>query len=118
MKRKISIVGSTGSIGTQALEVIEKLQDKFEILALCAGSNIKKLNEQIEKFHPKFVVINSAEYKNDVIGCDNILIGDTGLEEICSNTDNDIILMACSGKIGLKPTLTAIKNRIDIARVC
>lgn len=115
MKRKISIVGSTGSIGTQALEVIEKLQDKFEILALCAGSNIKKLNEQIEKFHPKFVVINSAEYKNDVIGCDNILIGDTGLEEICSNTDNDIILMACSGKIGLKPTLTAIKNRIDIA---
>ncbi len=113
MKRKISIIGSTGSIGTQALEVIEKLGDRFEILALAAGSNIDKINEQIAKFHPKYVSVSKDADK--VIGCDNVLIGQEGLEEICSNTQNDIILMACSGKIGLKPTLTAIKNKINIA---
>ena len=113
MKRKISIIGSTGSIGTQALEVIDKLRDKFEIVALAAGSNIEKINEQISKFHPKYVSVSKDADK--VIGCDNVLIGQEGLEEICSNTDNDIILMACSGKIGLKPTLTAIQNKINIA---
>lgn len=113
MKRKISIIGSTGSIGTQALEVIDKLRDKFEIVALAAGSNIEKINEQISKFHPKYVSVSKDADK--VIGCDNVLIGQEGLEEICSNTENDIILMACSGKIGLKPTLTAIQNKINIA---
>ena len=54
MKRKISILGSTGSIGRQALEVIEKLQDKFEILALTAGGNTELLNEQIKRFNPKY----------------------------------------------------------------
>ena len=54
MKRKISILGSTGSIGRQALEVIEKLGDKFEIIALAAGGNIDLLNEQIKKFKPKY----------------------------------------------------------------
>ena len=53
-KRKISILGSTGSIGRQALEVIEKLNDRFEIIALAGGSNIELLNEQIAKFKPKY----------------------------------------------------------------
>lgn len=97
-KRKISIIGSTGSIGTQALEVIDKLRDKFEIIALAAGHNEKLLNEQAEKFKPKYTVL-----------------GEDGLEKICTDKENDIILVACSGKIGLKPTLKAIENGIDIA---
>ena len=97
-KRKISIIGSTGSIGTQALEVIDKLRDKFEIIALAGGHNVELLNRQAEKFKPKYTCL-----------------GEEGLERICSDKDNDIILVACSGKIGLKPTLTAIKNGIDIA---
>lgn len=113
MKKKISILGSTGSIGTQALEVIEQLADKFEIIALTAGGNIDKLNEQIAKFHPKYVCVSKDADK--VIGCNNVLEGNAGLEEICSNTDNDIILVAVSGKIGLRPTITAIKNHINIA---
>lgn len=113
MRKKISILGSTGSIGTQALEVIEKLQDKFEIISLTAGGNIDKLNEQIAKFHPKSVCVTKNADK--VIGCSNVLEGNDGLEEICSNTENDIILVAVSGKIGLKPTITAIKNHINIA---
>ena len=98
MKRKISIIGSTGSIGTQALEVIEKLQDKFEIIALAGGHNKELLAKQAEKFKPRYTCL-----------------GEEGLEQICTDKENDIILVACSGKIGLKPTLTAIRNGIDIA---
>lgn len=107
MKRKISILGSTGSIGRQALEVIEKLSDKFEVIALAAGHNTDLLNEQIKIFKPKYAyaddmdAIKGAEYRS--------------LEEICSDKSNDIILVAVSGKIGLKPTITAINNGIDIA---
>ena len=107
MKRKISILGSTGSIGRQALEVIEKLKDKFEIIALTAGGNIDLLNQQIEKYKPKYAFANDI----DSIKGAKVL----SLEEICSNKENDIILVAVSGKIGLKPTLTAISNGIDIA---
>ena len=107
-KRKISIIGSTGSIGTQALEVIEKLADKFEIIALAGGSNIELLKQQAEKFNPKFI------YASKPLTISGIKTADS-LEEICSDKENDIILVAVSGKIGLKPTLKAIENGIDIA---
>ena len=112
-RKKISIIGSTGSIGTQALEVIEKLNGKFEIIALAGGSNTELLKKQAEKFMPKYICHNSTNQLS-VSGA-KILHGSEGLEEICSNKENDIILVACSGKIGLKPTLTAIKNGINIA---
>ena len=131
MKRKISIIGSTGSIGTQALEVIEKLGDKFEIIALAGGHNVELLKKQAEKFKPKYICHNGnchSEAGNDMGSFASlkmtkaeeshkyqILHGPEGLEKICSDKENDIILVACSGKIGLKPTLTAIKNGIDIA---
>lgn len=118
MARKITILGSTGSIGTQALQVLEALKGKFEVTALSAGHNIPLLSEQIEKFHPKKVCVQTQEcaciltkkFKNQ-----DVVYGDEGLIELCSDTENDIILVAVSGKIGLKPTLTAIKNNIDIA---
>ena len=113
-KKKISIIGSTGSIGTQALEVIEKLQDKFEIIALAGGHNVELLKKQAEKFKPKYICHN-AQTDNCESNSYKILHGSEGLEEICSNKENDIILVACSGKIGLRPTLTAIRNGIDIA---
>ena len=105
--RKISILGSTGSIGRQALEVIEKLPGKFEIVALSAGSNIDLLNEQIKKFKPKYASASDLSLIEGAIP--------VTLDDICSNKENDIILVAVSGKIGLKPTITAIYNGIDIA---
>ena len=114
-KRKISILGSTGSIGTQALEVIEKLQDKFEIIALTAGSNIELLKQQAQKFKPKYVCIGKPDSQMVNIDGVEVLYGEDGLEQICSDKENDIILVAVSGKVGLKPTLTAIENGIDIA---
>ena len=107
-KRCISIIGSTGSIGTQALEVIEKLQDKFEIIALAGGNNVELLKSQAEKFKPKYIY---ASKPISVSGTKTL----SSLDEIAANKENDIILVACSGKIGLKPTLKAIENGIDIA---
>ena len=107
MKRKISILGSTGSIGRQALEVIEKLNDKFEIIALAGGNNTELLNQQIAKFKPKYAFSNKP---NEIIGAKYL-----SLDEICADTTNDIILVAVSGKIGLQPTITAINSGIDIA---
>ena len=100
MRRKISIFGSTGSIGIQALEVLEQLSDKFEIYGLCAGSNTDLLNEQIKKFNPKKVCVAKNPEK---VNFKNVLYGE------------DIILMAVSGRYGLKPTIAAINNGIDIA---
>ena len=114
-KRKISILGSTGSIGTQALEVIEKLQNKFEIIALSGGSNVELLKQQALKFKPKYICSGKEiSEKIDIPGV-KTLYGSDGLDEICSNKENDIILVAVSGKIGLKPTLKAIDNGINIA---
>lgn len=152
-KRKISIIGSTGSIGTQALEVIEKLQDRFEIIALAGGNNVELLKKQAEKFKPKYICYNQTNSSSPLAPCGRgknhlvnvselsdlgegsensstpfagegfsdgktsyqILHGEEGLNKICSDKENDIILVACSGKIGLKPTLKAIENGIDIA---
>lgn len=117
-KKQISILGSTGSIGTQALEVIEKLRNNFEIFALSGGDNINLLRKQIKKFRPKIVSVKSNDSKLELekeFSDIKFLSGDEGLEEICSNNETDIILVAVSGKIGLKPTLTAIKNKINIA---
>lgn len=117
-KKQISIIGSTGSIGTQTLEVLERLHDQFEIIAISGGDNLPLLMQQIQKFKPKFVCTRSCSVSlelkrrfNDV----KFLCGDEGLEEICSNKDNDLIVMAVSGKTGLKPTLTAMKNKINVA---
>lgn len=112
MKKKVTIFGSTGSIGIQALEVLEKLQDKFEIYGLCAGSNADLLNEQIKKFNPKKVCVSKNANQ---VNFNSILVGENGMLELASDKNNDIILMAVSGRFGLKPTLAAIENGIDIA---
>ncbi len=118
MIKKIAILGSTGSIGTQALEVIEKLRDRFELIAISGGNNIELLKQQIKKFHPKYVSVKSKE--NETILKEefpfiNIYSGDEGLSKIASIEEIELILVAVSGKIGLKPTLKAIQNKKNIA---
>lgn len=118
MKKKITILGSTGSIGTQALEVLEKLDSKFEVIALSAGDNIELLSEQIKKFLPKIVCTKNKEHADELINRFSdvsFVYGEKGLVELCKNKDNDIILVAVSGRIGLKPTIAAIESGIDIA---
>lgn len=116
--KKITILGSTGSIGTQALEVIGKLQGEFDVIALSCGRNIELVKKQIEKFKPQYVCTqNEDDAKNltEIFPKIKFVYGTEGLIEIAQNKENDIVLVAVSGKIGLKPTIAAIKNNIDIA---
>lgn len=116
--KTISILGSTGSIGRQALEVIDGLSGKFNIHALCAGNNIELLKEQIKKYNPKKVCVKNAEDVKDLQSkFPNIefFFGDEGLIEIAQDGTNELVLIAVSGIAGLYPTLAAINTGTDIA---
>ena len=118
MKKKISILGSTGSIGRQALEVVENSPEKFEIYGIAAGKNIEILKEQINKFHPEIVSVQNEEIANELakfVKDIPILYGDEGLIEIAQNKKNSLVLIAVTGLVGLYPTLAAIDNNIDVA---
>ena len=116
--KKILLLGSTGSIGVNALEVIRKFNDKFEVFGLTANSNIELLQEQIKEFRPKFVVVRNKkkfeELKNIVKGCE-LLSGEEGLVEVAKNGDYDILVSALVGFAGLAPTIESIKRGKRIA---
>jgi len=116
--KTISILGSTGSIGTQALEVVEKNKDKFSIYALSCGNNIELFKEQIRKFRPKKVSVKTKESALELekeFPKLEIMHGPEGLVEIAQDATNNLILVALSGFAGLYPTLAAINAKIDIA---
>ncbi|WP_020530936.1 1-deoxy-D-xylulose-5-phosphate reductoisomerase [Flexithrix dorotheae] len=119
-KKKIAILGSTGSIGTQSLEVIQANRDKFEVLVLTAQNNADLLIQQAQKFSPSKVVIgNEAKYQSvkEALSSKGIevLSGAKALEEVVSMDDIDIVLTALVGYSGLKPTIKAIQAGKDIA---
>lgn len=119
-KKRLSILGSTGSIGTQTLEVVDEFPDAFDISALTCESNIDKIAEQAAKYHPEKVVIHNPEKAKEFeekygkeLGV-KTLSGTEGLIEAASE-DCDVVLTAVSGMIGLEPTLAAANNGVDIA---
>ena len=115
---KISILGSTGSIGRQAVEVIQKMSGFFEVVSLCGGDNIEVIKEQIKLLNPQNVCVKTEENALKLqkeFPKINVLFGDKGLIEVASDKTNDRILVSVSGKTGLKPTLAAIENGIDVA---
>jgi 1-deoxy-D-xylulose-5-phosphate reductoisomerase len=119
--KKITILGSTGSIGSSALDVIEKNPERFQVVALAAGQNVSLLKKQIEKFRPKLVAVStkkSALKLREALTTKNkvkILYDEKGLKEIASLPAADIIISAISGAAGLMPTLAAIEAGKDIA---
>jgi len=119
-KRKIAILGSTGSIGTQALEVISEHADLFEVEVLTANSNSALLIKQAKKFKPNTVVIgNEDKYKevNDALSDLGIKVfaGEQSLEDVVEGENIDVVLTALVGYSGLKPTIKAIKAGKNIA---
>ena len=115
---KISIIGSTGSIGRQAIEVIQNMPGFFEVVSLTGGDNIEELKKQIELVKPKNVCVKSEQNALKLqkeFPKINFLFGDKGLIDIASDRTNERILVSVSGKTGLKPTLAAIENGIDVA---
>ncbi len=119
-KKKIAILGSTGSIGTQALVVISEHPSLFEVEILTANENSALLIEQAKKFNPNIVVIkNEKKYTqvNDALFDLGIKVfaGEKSLEEVVEGKDIDLILTALVGYSGLKPTIRAIKTGKNIA---
>lgn len=118
MNKTVSVLGSTGSIGTQSLEVCEK--HGFRVCGLSANNNTDLLEKQTRKFRPEYVCIYNeekyAELKNRLSDTDvKILCGMDGLCEIASLEQNDIVLNSVVGMVGLLPTLTAINAKKDVA---
>jgi 1-deoxy-D-xylulose-5-phosphate reductoisomerase len=119
-KKKIVILGSTGSVGVSALKVIQKLSDQFEVVGLTAGKNIKMLIQQIHAFKPKLAAIQDVnlfnELKQQTHGLPTrVLAGEAGIEEVAVQETKPLLLSAIVGGAGLKPTLSAICNGQNIA---
>jgi 1-deoxy-D-xylulose-5-phosphate reductoisomerase len=119
-KKRIAIFGSTGSIGTQALEVIATNADKFSVEVLTAQNNDELLVQQAILFNPNIVVIGDekkyAKVKDALSSTDiKVFTGEKSLEEVASMDCYDMMLAAIVGFAGLKPTLRAIENKKIVA---
>ncbi|MGB3106081.1 1-deoxy-D-xylulose-5-phosphate reductoisomerase [Sphingobacterium siyangense] len=119
-KKGIAILGATGSIGTQALDVIRAFPTKFEAIVLTCGSNATLLVKQALEFKPKAVVVTDSlqySYVQDALKGHDIavLLGEAGLVEVVQYEEVDVVLNAIVGSAGLKPTVKAIQSKKDIA---
>ena len=118
--KKIAILGSTGSIGTQTLDVISNNFNEFKIELISANSNYKLLIKQAIKYTPKTIIfgnkIKSKLIEDSLAHLNiNIIYGEDALNNFIDYCDIDMVVTALVGKSGLIPTITAIKNNIDIA---
>ncbi|MCR5793385.1 MAG: 1-deoxy-D-xylulose-5-phosphate reductoisomerase [Lachnospiraceae bacterium] len=124
--KKIAILGSTGSIGTQTLEVVRQHADRLEVTALAAGSRIDDLEQQIKEFYPNVVALweesKAKELQNRLSSSTDerlkrvqVLYGMEGLIACATEEEADIVVGAVVGMIGIRPTMEAIKAKKDIA---
>ena len=120
MRKRLSILGSTGSIGTNALKVISSLNDAFEITYLSTYKNVELLFDQVKKYTPKAVVVvdevaaKKIESAIEALGID-LLTGRAGLLDLSQRSDIDIMLNALVGASGMEPTLNAINAGVNVA---
>lgn len=118
IKHKVVIIGSTGSIGEQALEVISHHSERFQVVGLGAGRNVKRLVEQARQFRPRAVAIGEQSHYPHLrqqAGSVETVAGEEGLCYLASLEEADLVLVAVSGAVGILPTTTAIKAGKTIA---
>jgi 1-deoxy-D-xylulose-5-phosphate reductoisomerase len=118
-KKRIAILGSTGSIGRQTLDVISAFKDEFEVIGLAAGSNAQLLAEQIKEHNPRFVSVKDSTLAQELKAIlknpsFEIFWGDIGLEFI-SSCSCDIVVNGLVGALGLKPTISALSHGKRVA---
>lgn len=118
--KKIAILGSTGSIGTQTLEVVREHKEELCVTALAAGRNKEKLKEQIKEFHPSLVSLAdeklAMELEQELAGSGvTVLHGMDGLVAVAGAEDSDVVVTAVVGMMGILPTMEAIRRGKDIA---
>jgi 1-deoxy-D-xylulose-5-phosphate reductoisomerase len=116
-RRRITILGSTGSIGLSALEVVRQYPERFEVVAIAAHSNVSLLAQQIEEFSPSFVAITDEAAADELRHFPANIVSGTGCIEEIAAKDVDIVLCAMVGAVGLNPILKAIDagNHVAVA---
>jgi 1-deoxy-D-xylulose-5-phosphate reductoisomerase len=118
--KKLSILGSTGSIGRNTLTLVEALADRFAVVGLAAGSNSGLLLEQVQRFKPKIISLKTpaeaAAIRESLPDRSiRVVSGPEGAEEVASFEENEIIVSAIAGIEGLRPTLTAVRTGARVA---
>jgi 1-deoxy-D-xylulose-5-phosphate reductoisomerase len=125
--KRISILGSTGSIGRQCIDVVSSFPGSFEVVAIAAGSNVKLAADQVRKVHPKLVSVASEVHAKDLCGLlkrdgnrprqtlPQVLFGAEGIERVATHPEADTVLSATVGVVGLRATYQAIEQRKNIA---
>ncbi|MBI2852304.1 MAG: 1-deoxy-D-xylulose-5-phosphate reductoisomerase [Chloroflexi bacterium] len=110
--RRLAILGSTGSIGRQALDVVRAFPDLFQVVALAAGQNVELLASQVREFHPWFISHTAEEASPAVTKCPRL-----SLEEMACHMEIDLVVIAAAGGAGLVPTLAAVRagKRVALA---
>ena len=117
--RKIAILGSTGSIGTQTLDIVRKESD-LQVTAMAAGSNVELMERQVREFRPELVAMWTEEAANDLRGRlkdlpVRVTYGMDGLLEVAIHEESEVLVTAIVGMIGIRPTIAAIEHGKDIA---
>ena len=120
--KRVALLGSTGSIGTQTLEVVAQFPQRFRVVALSAGTRTERLAEQVRAFSPALVSVASAAGAADLrarlsaknVSAPKITVGDAGLVAV-AECDADIVVSALVGAVGLRPTLAAIQKSRRVA---
>jgi 1-deoxy-D-xylulose-5-phosphate reductoisomerase len=120
MKKKIAILGSTGSVGMSTLRVVEQFPEQFEVVGLAVQRNIDRLEKQIRKFHPRIVSVGDEKQGQKLrercadIKVD-ILTGEPGTIQVATHPDVELVMSAIVGFAGLKPTYRAVLANKNIA---
>ena len=117
--KKISLLGSTGSIGKQTLDVVRSHPEQFNVVSLSFGRNIEEGLKQIHEFHPSIVSVQSKEIANEISihvpSNMKIVYGEEGLIEVAAHSQSELVVNAVMGSVGLRPTLAAIEAGKNIA---
>ncbi|PYR86170.1 MAG: 1-deoxy-D-xylulose-5-phosphate reductoisomerase [Acidobacteria bacterium] len=121
--KRLTLIGSTGSIGQNTLRVVEHLSHRFQIFALAANSAARQLAEQAAEFHPAVVAIGDAGRVDEFqqrcrelkVSIPEIVTGESGLRKITSAPDVDIVVSAAVGAAGIQPTYTAVASGKTVA---
>ncbi len=117
--KKVAILGSTGSIGTQAVDIIERNPDRFTVTALAARGNVSLIHEQARKLRPRIVALFDEEAAREIkelLPADvTVLSGEAGVTAAAADSGADIVLAAMVGSAGLGPTMAAVDAGIDVA---
>jgi 1-deoxy-D-xylulose-5-phosphate reductoisomerase len=118
MTKKISILGSTGSIGRQTLDIVDHHPHQFEIIALAAGHNLDVVRKQALQYKPKLISVATEEdartLRSELSSAIKIVSGQSGLLEVAAHSESNFVVNSLVGSMGLEPTLIAIRNQKTI----